>query len=116
MALILLGALIPHNILGYALIQLPDLLLGIYRFLKKVIINHNTSLSYVPIATAQNNTELTSISTQDDSAETNDEKSIGNLIKKINEMSQKLQHQDQLINDIRRKGTFSWKSPTRLHL
>ena len=74
------------------------------------------SVSVVSTATAQNNIELTSISTQDDGVETNDEESIGNLIKKINEMSQKLQHHDQLIIDIRRKGNSTGKHSTRLHL
>ena len=54
-----------QSILGYALIQLPDLFLAIYRHLKKAIGKHTSSISEESPVTVQNNANSTSPSSPD---------------------------------------------------
>ena len=105
----------PCNILGYALIELPELLVVIYRFLRKLVINRNMSILNVSTVPVQNNIELTSVSSLDAGGDINHgeeatnissfkevttnrldklEESVGKLIQKIDEISQKLQYRN----------------------
>ena len=123
--------------LGPALIQWPDVLWVIYRFLKKVIKNQTTPVSDESNVPAQKDIELASISTQADGVEANAsedyanvthfktiimnkfaklDESIGKLIQTIHEISLKQQYHDQLINDNGRKGKSTEKNSTRRNL
>ena len=87
----------------------------IYGFLKKRIIKHNTSVSDVSQVKEQNNIELTSTTSPDNGVDVNHgeedtnitfsqkitmsrldklEGSVGRLVEKIDEISQKLQYRD----------------------
>ena len=116
----LVKSLMPYIILGYALIQLPELLVVIYRFLKKTITNGNMSISDVSTVRAQNNIKLTPIRYLAASLDTNDvqgdtstritrrittrnrvdrhEVSIAKLAQTIDAVALKLQLHDHIIN------------------
>ena len=85
----------PSNILGYALIQLPDLVLVVYRYLKKVIRKGNISISDVPSGTEQNDVELASVSCPEDNFYTSDR-----AIQRFYEISQRMGKTDERLNRI----------------
>ena len=58
--------LYPRCIVGYAIIQLPDLVLAIYKYLKNVIRNRNISQQNRANVTEQNSAELTTVSSLSD--------------------------------------------------
>ena len=99
-----------YNIIGYALIQLPDLVWMVYVYLKKVIRRNAISISDVPSGIEQTQSELASVSFTDDNFYTSVD-----TTHRFHEMAQRMLKTDEKLSRIEEILTNVTKSLDKLH-
>ena len=101
----------PYNIIGYALIQVPDLVWMVYVYLKKVIRRNAISISDVPSGTEPKQSELASVSFTDDTFYTSDD-----TTHKFHEIAQRMVKTDETLIRIEEILLNNTKRLDKLHV